>query len=383
MPKIIVVSDLHIDAGTLGTTQGSGLNSAWQVAHRMWLFSVHKAIELGADAIVVNGDIFDTGHPWPEAIRLFRQGLEIAEMAGLPVILVGGNHELSPREPGHKHLLEQFEGLDRVHVVHSLPTVIRLANCQIVAVPWPDIRYISNHMQAKHDISRQLQLQCEWLYENLGAIASRLKDESLLVGHLMMDKSQFYNKLIEQAATIKYPGLPLDVLDGPWVASVLGHVHMRQNLTPRIEYAGCPWTITKEDAQGYPRGPSLIQWGDGGYTSTMIPGPDRVLLHMEVRQESDLERLREKTSEYDDTSVVLIDLFDPLLVDQTRSALPVGPRCSVRVQASKTEITKTGESIEHYEDPTQAIREWAGQENISEKDLLGMLREAETLLRAS
>jgi len=65
---------------------------------------------------------------------------------------------------------------------------------------------------------------------------------------------------------------------------------MRQNLTPRIEYAGCPWTITKEDAQGYPRGPSLIQWGDGGYTSTMIPGPDRVLLHMEVRQESDLER---------------------------------------------------------------------------------------------
>jgi len=370
MPKIIVVADLHIDVGTFGSVDNGSLNSAWKVAHRVWLFSVQQAIERKVDAIAVIGDIFHTGHPWVEAIQLFKEGLDLAVQANMPVILVGGNHELSPRQVGHRHILEQFNELPNVYVIHSAPASVILPGCNLVAVPWPDMKYITNR-HGTYNPAQHVQMQRDWLKTHLDRIAKQVKTPSFLVGHLMMDKAKFGDATMEQSARIKFPSLSLDTLEGPWTASMLGHIHLRQQISDQVGYAGCPWTIMPEDARTAPRGPSLLQWDDKGHWSNeLLPGPDRQLIQMDVHTEQDVSALTAKTRQLDDTSVVIVNLFDKQLSEEVQQCIPDGMVHDIRPQVSKEQRERTNLAIEYGDDPIYAINQWTQQERLDE-DITG------------
>lgn len=368
MPSMMVVADLHIDVGTYGVTS-NGLNTAWRVAHKSWMFSVGEAIRREVDVLVVLGDMFDTGRPWVEAIQLFKDGLDLAASANLPVVLVGGNHELSPREVGHRHILEQFSDIRGVHVAHSVPGYLALPGCNLVVVPWPDVTYIVNNMPGADASADRMRMQHDWIRMHLDEVTRWADQSSFLVGHLMMDKTKFNSKLLEQSARLSFPSLPLSTLDGPWTGSILGHIHLRQNLSDKISYAGCPWTIIRDDAETGPHGPTLITWDESGnYTNELIPGPDRKLLVVEVQSEADVRALKEECRSADDTSVVMVELHDRELLRDVQEAIPARTVRNIRTKATdSSEVNRSGRVIEHSDNPIHALQQWMEQEGLDEE----------------
>jgi len=78
----------------------------------VWQDIVRVAIEKGVDAVVLTGDIADRENRYFEAYGAFEAGVIDLEDAGIPVVMVAGNHdsEFLPR------MVEDI-GLDNLHLL--------------------------------------------------------------------------------------------------------------------------------------------------------------------------------------------------------------------------------------------------------------------------
>jgi len=137
-----------------------GLNQREADIYAAWHKVVEAALEAGPDVVIHSGDLFDSVRPSNRALHEAISGLRRLTHAGIPVVVIAGNHETPRlRETGHVfRLLENFEG---IHPIYKGPPeaveLPGLENLRVVGVPhshsgmteriaraFPDEQYINN-----------------------------------------------------------------------------------------------------------------------------------------------------------------------------------------------------------------------------------------------
>jgi exonuclease SbcD len=141
MIKLLHLADLHIGMENHGRVDpASGLHTRLND----YLARLDEAIEIGLEAsvdiVLIAGDIYKSRMPNPTHQREFARRLNHMRRAGLPVVILTGNHDISPTA-GRAHSIEIFDTLTvegvtiadrpRLHVIET-----RAGPLQLIALPW-------------------------------------------------------------------------------------------------------------------------------------------------------------------------------------------------------------------------------------------------------
>ena len=139
--KILHFADAHIDISQAGRIEP---DTTIPVRVRDFLNSmdtiIDAAINEKVDLVLFAGDAYKDRHPQPTYQREWEKRMIRLSLAGIPVILVTGNHDM-PKASGKAHALEEFETLKIPHT-HVVSTAKMLAPnelgipVQVICLPW-------------------------------------------------------------------------------------------------------------------------------------------------------------------------------------------------------------------------------------------------------
>jgi DNA repair exonuclease SbcCD nuclease subunit len=171
-----------------------------------------RAVEAGAHAVAIAGDVFDGTGPYFETRQQFLAGLEVLDRAGIPVVAVAGNHdhEALPRF-ARQHPLPGFHllGVGGIWEWKQIET----SGGKIAFVGWsfPQERVPQNQ------------------FGSLEIEKSRIPTVGLVHGDIA-------------ARSPYHPVEPSDFAHrgDAWV---IGHVHLAKQVTPRAHYPGSPQAL--------------------------------------------------------------------------------------------------------------------------------------------
>lgn len=142
MPKILHFADAHIDMANYGRQDPhTGLPLRVMDFLKSLDIIIDTAIEESVDLVLFAGDAYKDRNPAPTFQREWGRRIFRLSKAGIPTILLVGNHDLSP-SLGRAHAVEEFNTLEVPHVrVVDRPTFLKpddLENVplQILALPW-------------------------------------------------------------------------------------------------------------------------------------------------------------------------------------------------------------------------------------------------------
>jgi DNA repair exonuclease SbcCD nuclease subunit len=129
--KIVHLADLHLGYRQYNRVTSQGLN--WREADVFHAFrsAVSKITEINPDLILIAGDMFHQVRPTNLCIQhTFRTLLDLRKKTQAPVVIIGGNHD-SPRSIDTGCILELFQNVPGVYVVHSDYKGIKLPEIDI------------------------------------------------------------------------------------------------------------------------------------------------------------------------------------------------------------------------------------------------------------
>ena len=230
------------------------------------------------------GDAFHGCRPTPTEVRLFREAVGPALAAGVPVLLLLGNHD-APRSPVEQHALDLLRETEGITVIDK-PSLLyaqafetsqhnfarfckpEQAEIQIACLPWPNKQLLlADEEQRKLDPGQLNELMREKVMDCLRGLAAQLIPDipAVLLGHFSVDLAQAggQNRLM--------------MLGGEWTINVhdlaglgfdaicLGHIHKAQVLSekPWIGYCGSPEAVSFGE-EGEQKGYCLVAVGEDG-----------------------------------------------------------------------------------------------------------------------
>lgn len=243
-------ADIHFGVENYGKIdQETGVHSRLLDFKKAFSLLVDQAIKERIDFVVFSGDAYKTAYPTPTQQKLLAQQFLRLQQAGIPVVIIVGNHD-HPLSFGKAHALDLFGYLpmEGFHVF-ARPDLITLKTksgpVQIVGIPWPtrnnviaqdDHRFKSNKEIADYLAQR--------VNELITYYAQKINPAhpAILAGHLTVSSGIFSGS--EKCAIYGTDPLfftsqlALPVFD--YVA--LGHLHRYQNLnsqsSPAVVYSG-------------------------------------------------------------------------------------------------------------------------------------------------
>lgn len=240
--KLLHTGDLHI-----GMTNYSKLDPETGLESRLLDFFctldfiINKAIEEKVDAFLFAGDAYKTRDPSPTQQRGFGERIKKIAKAGIPVIMVIGNHD-TPNAEGKANTLDIYSALeiDNVYVSRK-PELLNIStksgNLQVLTIPWmhkEDYKKIGDKLLSMYGHINFLQ--------NSGP--------AILLGHAEIEGSSFGSE--KGLALVNDITLPLSLLTEKKLSYVaLGHIHKFQELSqkPFVVYAGSPERIDFGEAK--------------------------------------------------------------------------------------------------------------------------------------
>ena len=142
MLTILHIADAHIDMANYGRHDPeSGLPMRVIDFLKSLDTIVDTAIEEKVDLVLFAGDAYKDRNPAPTFQREWGRRIIRLSKAGIPTLLLVGNHDLSPAL-GRAHAIEEFNTLEvpQVHVINQ-PTFLKPEQLdglpvQIMALPW-------------------------------------------------------------------------------------------------------------------------------------------------------------------------------------------------------------------------------------------------------
>jgi exonuclease SbcD len=210
---------------------------------------IDQAIEQNIDFFLFSGDAYKTAHPTPTQQKLLMGSLFRLQKAGIPIIIIVGNHD-HPLSFGKAHALDVFSQLplDGFHVF-SKPSIMRLETkngpVQIVGIPWPTRNNLVAH--EAHSAKPHAEI-ADYIAQQIGHIIAELAAKldptlpAVLAGHLTVSNGIFSGS--EKCAVYGSDPmlLPSQLAIAPFDYVGLGHLHRYQDLNPNgypsIVYAG-------------------------------------------------------------------------------------------------------------------------------------------------
>lgn len=243
--KLLHFADAHIDMANYGRHDpATGLPVRVLDFLRSLDEIVETAINERVDLVIFAGDAYRDRTPAPTFQREWGKRIVRLSQANIPVILLVGNHDLSPAA-GRAHALQEFETLQVPGVrVISRPQLLTAEDLglpvQVIGLPWVSRSSLMAALDTAEEIYTELEERLGQLLEGyLKKTDPRLP--VILTAHASVQGARFGgermvmlgNDLVLSASLVKDPRLD-------YVA--LGHIHKPQNLNegahPPVIYPG-------------------------------------------------------------------------------------------------------------------------------------------------
>lgn len=255
--RILHTSDWHLGQHFMGKTR-----QAEHEAFMAWL--IDQIGQHQVDAVIVAGDIFDTGTPPSYARELYNSFISQLHDTGATLVILGGNHDSVATLGESRTVLKKLGA-------HVVPGVMDVIDDQILVLPERDGRpgavlcaipfirsrdvMVSQAGQTAEDKQRTLQDAIHQHYQDLYARALAKRDELgmalpvIATGHLTTvgasaseSVREIYVGSLEAFPTSAFP--PADYI-------ALGHIHRPQKVGgfEHIRYSGSPIPLSFDEAR--------------------------------------------------------------------------------------------------------------------------------------
>ncbi len=240
MVKVLHFADAHIDIATYGKHDPeTGLPIRVLDFLKALDTIVDCAIEEKVDLVLFAGDTYKDRTPSPTFQREWGRRMIRLPMAGIPLLMLVGNHDLSPAS-GRAHTLQEFDTLQvpKVRVMQK-PELLRPADLwglplQVLALPWV---FRSTLMAALQLSAGDGDVVNEELEKRIATILEARMQEldpalpTILTAHASVQGAVYGNERTVMLG--KDVVLPGSLVKDPRLDYVaLGHIHKFQNLNP-------------------------------------------------------------------------------------------------------------------------------------------------------
>lgn len=324
MIRFIHTADIHFGMENYGRIDPkTGIHSRLLDFERALNFCVDCAIDQDVDLFLFAGDAYKTANPTPTHQRLFTQSLLKLYKAGIPIVMVVGNHD-NPLSFGKAHALEIFGQLplDGFTVI-SKPANITISTksgpVQITGMPWPTRNNIAINNEHINYTSLEI---TEYISKGATSIIKELAGKldpnlpAILAGHLTVSSGIFSGSEKRAIYGTDPVFLPSQLAIEPYDYVALGHLHRYQNLNPgghpAIIYSGSIERIDfgeRKEEKGF----CIVTIKDKQNTShDFIETPARPFIQIEVHLnglESQTEQVINEIDKYEIKDAILKILY--------------------------------------------------------------------------
>ena len=289
-------SDLHIGMENYGRLDpATGINGRVLDFLRRFDKLINYGLEHEVDLVVFAGDAYKRRSPNPTYQRAFARRVKRLADAGVPVVLLVGNHDL-PAMVQKASSVDIFRTLDVSNVVvgrdervHRIET--RRGPVQVATVPYPVRQRLLTHDDYRGLSIEQLDEALQRIVTaNIRALAQQLDPDvpAVLTAHLTVSGATFGSErsvMIGRDAVI----LKSALADPAWDYVALGHVHKHQSLNdgsyPPVVYAGSLERIDFGE-EGQPKGFCWVELAQGETTWEFVEVDARpfVTVRADVRE---------------------------------------------------------------------------------------------------
>ncbi|MCB9005440.1 MAG: exonuclease SbcCD subunit D [Ardenticatenaceae bacterium] len=247
--RVLHFADAHIDIANYGRHDP---NTALPIRVVDFLRSLDAIVECAlaesVDLVIFAGDAYKDRNPHPTFQREWGKRIMRLSQAGIPTLLLVGNHDVSPAS-GRAHTLHEFDTLDVPHI-HVADRIRRLGPdelglpVQIITVPWVSRSQLMTREETAGKSHDEILVELE---TRVSDGVRKLVDTAvpdlplILTAHASVQGAKFGS---ERAVML---GSEL-VLSGSIVFDrrldyvALGHIHKRQSLNgdnhPPVVYPG-------------------------------------------------------------------------------------------------------------------------------------------------
>jgi exonuclease SbcD len=250
--KLLHLADIHIGMENYGRLDSnSGLNSRVVDFLRRMSQTIDLALEKEVDVCIFAGDAYKNQRPNPTYQREFARRIKRLANAGVPVLLLVGNHDMASADRAASSL-DIFGVLDVPGVIVADREAVHQITCrrgqplQVAAIPYPQRSRLLAHAQFQNMTLEQLDREVGRLIgDNIADLAadvsSRPDIPAVLAGHFSVSEAKQGS---EQSVMIGRDVVVLkSLLANPaWDYVALGHIHKHQELNggqhPPIVYPG-------------------------------------------------------------------------------------------------------------------------------------------------
>lgn len=255
--RILHSSDWHLGQHFMGKTR-----QAEHQAFTTWL--IEQCVVHAVDALIIAGDIFDTGAPPSYARELYNEFIVALRATGTQLVVLGGNHDSVAMLGESKSLLAHLNTRVIPAVCNPLSEQLLELNdragnpaallCGIPFIRPRDVLY-SQAGQSAQDKQLSLQEAIHQHYQHLFALAESRRDELggalpiIATGHLTTvgasaseSVREIYVGALEAFPTSAFP---------PAAYIALGHIHRPQKVggLEHIRYCGSPIPLSFDEAR--------------------------------------------------------------------------------------------------------------------------------------
>jgi len=294
MIKLIHFADVHLGMETYGRWDPeTGLSMRLMDFLAAFDRIVDRALTEAVDLAIFAGDAYKTRDPTPTYQREFAIRIRRLAQAGIPVVLVAGNHD-TPNAFGRANAIEIFDTLEveNIYVIQwaqvlDIPT--RHGRVQVVGLPWITRSTILAREEYKglslEEINALIADKVTHLVTNPQDGLITCLDPSLptvFTAHGTVQGATYSSErsvMLGQEMTLP----PSLVAHPAFDYAALGHIHKHQVLNdhPPVVYSG---SIERIDfgEEGEQKGFILAQIQRGGAEWEFIPLPTRPFVTIEV-----------------------------------------------------------------------------------------------------
>lgn len=240
MVRILHFADAHIDMANYGRHDPeSGLPMRVMDFLKSLDTIVDAAIEESVDLVLFAGDAFKDRTPAPTFQREWGRRIMRLSRAGIPTLLLVGNHDLSPAI-GRAHALDPYETLEVPHVQvldkpkFLGPKELEGLPLQVIAIPWISRSGMIAHLGlASNEASTIYEQLTEKIIElvQMWLEAADPTIATILTAHCSVQGATYGGeRTVMLGSDLVLPGSMMRDPRLDYVA--LGHIHKPQNLNP-------------------------------------------------------------------------------------------------------------------------------------------------------
>ncbi len=298
--RLLHLADLHIGVENYGRIDpATGLNGRVMDFLRRLSEVVDYALDDEVDLVIFAGDAYRSRDPNSTYRREFARRIKRFADAGIPVILLVGNHDL-PAATKRASSIEIFRTLDVPNVLvadreglHRL-TTRRGEPIQVATVPYPLRQQLLIHDDHKNKTIAELdELVQKVLADNIRALAAQVDANlpAVLTGHFSVSEAKFGS---ERTVMLGRDVVVLKsvLADPAWDYVALGHIHRHQELNrgqqPPIVYCGSLERIDfgeEKERKGFVV--ADVQRGQAEWKFHTVDARPFVTIRADVRDEAD------------------------------------------------------------------------------------------------